>query len=342
MGGCVTKGRFQAQVVESQSLAEHLKQEQLKSAGLEKEAEGLKRRLEEANRQAARKEDEFSSTIRKLESQIEETRSAASKREKELSDKVAVLEQQLALALEMGNKAERELKGEMVRMKGAFEEADQAQQARIEDLQAELAQREGALLELQDRLTIQAEEVAKLTGALQITEAEAAQRERELQEATQTREDLIGKLQKEIQEGSITISQMKDRLSVEIVDKILFPSGSDQITGEGKEVLKKVSGILKEVKENNIRIEGHTDNVPIGPRIKDRFSTNWELSTSRATQVVRYLVAQGIDPEKLLAAGMSQFRPVASNETPEGRQRNRRIEIVLFPKDIQEIAAAVE
>jgi chemotaxis protein MotB len=308
--GCVTKGRYQEQVSQSQSLSERLQKERGKSAGLEKEVTDLKGRMTT------------------LESEMEEAKRAAALREKEFTSDVAVLEQQLAVARESKNKTEQQLKDEIIRMKGASEEANQSQQTTIEALRNQLAD--------------QTQEIARLKGALLVTEEEAAKRERELQEATQTREDLIGKLEKEISEGSIKISQLKDKLSVEIVDKILFPSGSDQITGEGKGVLKKVSDILKGVKENNIRIEGHTDDVPIGAKLKDRFPSNWELSTSRATQVVRYLSDQGIDPQKLHAVGLSQYHPVTSNETPEGKQRNRRIEIILFPKDIEEIAKAVE
>jgi len=308
--GCVARGKYQAQVAESQTLSERLKNEQEKRAG--------------------------------LESELADAKNAAARREKELSDRAAVLEQQLAVAKESKNKTEEQLKDEMIRMKGASEEAIQMQQGLIDKLKEDLEKRNLAVAALQDRIAGQAQEISRLNDALQVTEEEAAKRERELREATQAREDLIGKLEKEINEGSIKISQLKDRLSVQIVDKILFPSGSDQITGEGKEVLKKVGDILKGVKENNIRIEGHTDNVPIGAKLKDKFPSNWELSTSRATQVVRYLADEGIDPEKLQAVGMSQYSPVAPNDTPEGKQRNRRIEIILFPMDIQGIATSVE
>lgn len=245
-----------------------------------------------------------------LEKSLEEARAAASKREKDL----ALLEQQLSLAKETGNKTEQELRDQMLQMKGTFEETDQSRQAMIN----------------------------RLEEALKVTEEEAARRERELRESEKTHQELIGELQKEITDGSVKITQLKDRLSVEIVDKILFASGSDQVTSEGKGVLKKVSDILKNVKENSIRIEGHTDNVPIGPRLAGKFPSNWELSASRATQVVRYLSELGISPENLSAVGLAEYRPVAPNDTPEGKQRNRRIEIVLYPKDLQEIVSSVE
>jgi chemotaxis protein MotB len=159
-----------------------------------------------------------------------------------------------------------------------------------------------------------------------------AERAEQLEKATQTYQDLTKKLEKEIQEGQIEITEMKNRLTVTMVDKIIFPSGSANISKEGKKVLDKVIDILKDVKDKRIQVEGHTDNVPIVSSLKKRFPTNWELSTARATEVVRYLQeAGGIDPKLLSATGYSEHQPVASNETEKGKRKNRRIEIVLLP-----------
>jgi chemotaxis protein MotB len=154
----------------------------------------------------------------------------------------------------------------------------------------------------------------------------------QLEKATQTYQDLQQKLEKEIQEGKIKLTEMKNRLTMTMVDKILFPSGSAEISREGKNVLDKVVTILKEVKDKRIQVEGHTDNVRIYSAIKAKYPTNWELSTARATQVVRYLQEQGgLDPKVLSATGYSEYQPVAPNDTDEGRAQNRRIEIVLLP-----------
>jgi chemotaxis protein MotB len=103
-------------------------------------------------------------------------------------------------------------------------------------------------------------------------------------------------------------------------------------------VLKKVGAILGEVKDKEIRIEGYTDNVPIGENLRKRFPTNWELSTQRATNVLRFLEEQaGVDGARLSAVGYGPFRPLADNQTPEGRAQNRRIEIVLVPQDVKEV-----
>jgi len=124
---------------------------------------------------------------------------------------------------------------------------------------------------------------------------------------------------------------MKNRLTMTMVDKILFASGSAQIHKEGRAVLDKVDSILKDVKDKRIQIEGHTDNKAIVSSLKKKFPTNWELSTARATEVVKYLQEHGIDPGLLSATGYAENQPIASNDTEEGRQKNRRIEIVLLP-----------
>ena len=162
--------------------------------------------------------------------------------------------------------------------------------------------------------------------------SQQAQKAEQLEKATQTYQDLTKKLEKEIQEGKVEITEMKNRLTMIMVDKIIFPSGSDDISKEGKVVLDKVVSILKDVKDKRIQIEGHTDNVRIVSALKKRFPTNWELSTARATEVVRYLQEKGgIDPVLLSATGHSEYQPVASNDTEEGKHKNRRIEIVLLP-----------
>jgi chemotaxis protein MotB len=154
---------------------------------------------------------------------------------------------------------------------------------------------------------------------------------------TGTYDSLVSELKDEIKQGEIEVTQLRDKLSVSMVEKVLFDSGSAQIKKKGEKVLDRVANILKKVTDKEIRIEGHTDNVPIGPNLANKFPTNWELSTARATNVVRYLVEKGIDSNLLSAAGYSEYRPVAGNETETGKAKNRRIEIVLIPPDIDRV-----
>jgi chemotaxis protein MotB len=170
-------------------------------------------------------------------------------------------------------------------------------------------------------------------------EKQRAIREKEhaMAEMKQTYDSLVSELNDEIKKGEIAVTQLKDKLSLSMVEKILFDSGSADIKQNGKAVLDRVAEILRKVTDRQIRIEGHTDNVPIGAVLAAKFPTNWELSTARSTTVVRYLQDKGIDPALLSATGYSEYSPVASNETDEGKAKNRRIEIVLIPLDVDRI-----
>jgi chemotaxis protein MotB len=171
---------------------------------------------------------------------------------------------------------------------------------------------------------------------LKITSREVStEKELELQKVKGTYEDLIKEMKQEIDQGDIKITQAVDRLSVNLVEKILFDSGESELKPEGLKIIKRVGDILKGVSDKQIRVEGHTDNVQIGTRMKHKYPTNWELSTARATNVIRYLQDNvGIKAKHLSAAGFADSKPVTSNRTQKGKAQNRRIEIVLLPLDV--------
>jgi chemotaxis protein MotB len=198
---------------------------------------------------------------------------------------------------------------------------------KIAELRAKLSNREVEIFSLQKRMDELAQEKTRAI----------AEMEKSIAEIKRTHDSLMAEMQNEIKAGEVTITQLKDKLTLSMVEKILFDSGSAEIKPNGKKVLDRVAAVLKQVTDKQIRIEGHTDNVPIGPKIIDKFPTNWELSTARATTVTRYLQDGGIDPQLLSACGYSENRPVASNDTEEGRSKNRRIEIVLIPKDFVKV-----
>ncbi len=171
---------------------------------------------------------------------------------------------------------------------------------------------------------------------------QAVEDEKRFNEALRENQRIAAKLE-ELQAGKVDVRQLRDRLTITMVDRVLFESGSDRITTEGMGVLNKVGAALKEVRNRQIRVSGHTDNVQIGPSLKSQFKTNWELSTARATSVVRYLVDHAaLDPHLLTAVGHAYTQPVAANDTEEGRARNRRIEIGLYPKDLTSIVRELE
>ncbi|MDP2381473.1 MAG: OmpA family protein [Nitrospirota bacterium] len=179
-------------------------------------------------------------------------------------------------------------------------------------------------------------------AALKRLEQEKAAKDAEIKRLAGTYEDLAASLRSEIAQGDIKIKQVQDRLTINVVDRILFDSGSAKIKPAGLKVMKTVGDVLKKITDKQIRIEGHTDNVPIGVGLKDRFASNWELSTARATSVVRYLIDEGgVAPEFLTAAGHADTQPVVANTSDEGRAQNRRIEIALYPKDLRSIAEGI-
>ncbi len=203
--------------------------------------------------------------------------------------------------------------------------------------------------ELGAQIAAMREQIAEKEMALSAKDAEIAalkqekelalqEKEKSIAEMKKTYNSLVGEMNEEIKKGEITITQLKDKLTVNMVEQILFDSGSAEIKKNGKKVLDRVAEILKQVTDKQVRVEGHTDNVPISPRLAVKFPTNWELSTARATTVARYLQDKGIDPKLLSACGYSEFRPVASNDTEEGRAKNRRIEISLVPREIESSA----
>ena len=185
---------------------------------------------------------------------------------------------------------------------------------------AELRQRVGALESDNTRLT------------QELTEAQKA-REEKVREVSSTYEQLMAKMKGEIDKGQVTISELKGKLTLNMVEAILFDSGKAEVKPEGLVVLGKVIEVLKPVTGKSIRIEGHSDNQSIVGALTQRYPTNWELSAARAINIARYLQKQGVDPANLSSAAFGEFKPVADNATPEGRAKNRRIEIVLVPKE---------
>jgi chemotaxis protein MotB len=158
-------------------------------------------------------------------------------------------------------------------------------------------------------------------------------KEVEVRKVSKTYEDLLSEMKGEIAQGQIAITELKGKLTVDVLDKILFDSGQTEIRPEGLLVLKRVVDILITVTDKVIRVEGHTDSIPISGALAKRYPTNWELSAARALNVTRYLEKEGVDPTLLAAVAFGEYQPVADNDTPEGRAKNRRIAIILLPKE---------
>jgi chemotaxis protein MotB len=128
--------------------------------------------------------------------------------------------------------------------------------------------------------------------------------------------------------GKLQVEIRENRMIVRLGDKILFDPGKTDLKPEGKDALKQVAAVLKEIPNRNYQVAGHTDNIPIKSA---KFRSNWDLSTARAVEVVNFMIAAGLDPKRLSAAGYADESPVAANDTPENKAKNRRIEITLVP-----------
>lgn len=156
-------------------------------------------------------------------------------------------------------------------------------------------------------------------------------KQHEIERLKEVKRSLEQRLRKEMQAEDVKLDIREKGLVITVLDRVLFDSGKAKLKPGSYNILDKVARILKaEVPDKKVGIEGHTDNQPIK---YSGWKSNWELSTARALNVLHYFEDdKGIDPERLTAIGYGPYRPVASNETPEGRQKNRRVEIVILPE----------
>ena len=137
-------------------------------------------------------------------------------------------------------------------------------------------------------------------------------------------------LKDEVVAGKIRINEIQNGIRVDVSNQLLFRSGSAILSEQGRDVILRLAKQLREGDET-ISVEGHTDNVMIGAALESQYPSNWELAGARAARVVRRLSAEGVDPLRLRAVSRGPFYPQASNDTAEGRSRNRRTEILLRP-----------
>lgn len=181
------------------------------------------------------------------------------------------------------------------------------------------------------------EDQEKLIRETQAKISELERKQEELKAEAQGNEALMSELRDKIgnlkDSKKILLQQIEDKTLITLPDAILFSSGSNMLSKAGEEVLKSISGVLNQYSDRPICIEGHTDNILISPRLKEKYTTNWELSVARAIEVMYYMVGRfGIEQNRVSVKGYGPFKPVASNATPEGRADNRRVVIVIAPK----------
>jgi chemotaxis protein MotB len=224
---------------------------------------------------------------------------------------------------------------------GTYEKLEAEKAQEIDALQSQRAALDGERRSLQQEKALLEKDKAALEReqAMLRAQNEALEGERRklLEASKQSRaqyDSLARELNQEVQKGQLQVRQYKDMLTVDVAEQLFFDSGRATLKETGKEVLKKVADAIKSYDDKAIRVVGHTDNVPISGALQKTYASNWELSVARATTVVRFLQESGIEPERLVATGRAEYAPIAENESSEGRQKNRRIEITLINRNL--------
>ncbi|MFH1465264.1 MAG: OmpA family protein [Pseudomonadota bacterium] len=223
-----------------------------------------------------------------------------------------------------------QLKGRLEALEGQVAELA----ARGSSAQAAKEQLEAAVAALRGEVAAAEDQARETRARLEEIKAE----KEKLEAKTAEYDELMASMEAEIASGQVKITELAGKLTVNLSNAILFDSGSYVLRADGQEALKKVAGVLAKVKDRDIRVEGHTDNVPV--RAGAAFADNWALSSLRASTVVALLVANGVDPGNVQAVGYGEHHPLQPNDSAEGRAANRRTEIVLAPR--LQIRGAVE
>ncbi|MBD0305837.1 MAG: OmpA family protein [Nitrospiraceae bacterium] len=339
------ESKLSAEQAKAAALNEHMQTLTARTMKAEEEIARLEKQVGQLEAEKARGE-ELAMRLSERDQQIGSLRQAVSDRDSVAGRVVALTEK-----LDAANQRITELTAEL---SSVAERAILAEEDR-DRLTSHVAQQQAALANAEHELDRLRQEQTALQTALQQQEerdqkALAAEKTRLEQERVakkegsqrlaKTQEELSQALQSEIAKGEALVQPTGDRLTMIVIDRVLFDSGSVKIKPDGLKVLKRISEVLKTLPDKHIRVEGHTDNVPMASRFRERYPTNWEFSIARATSVVRYLIEQGgLNREQVSASGHADTKPIAANDSEEGRAANRRIEITLIPKDQTVVAS---
>ncbi len=214
-----------------------------------------------------------------------------------------------------------------------FETEVSSRDAMIAKLQEDLESSQSEIELINNKFTSKQDEIEKVHHQLLDLKGQKVLAESKIDNLQSTYDALVSDLEKQVENREVTIKAFEEKISVTFVDSVLFDLGKATITEEGRGNLKRVGDILKKVKSKQIRIIGHTDNIPIQSKYHYKFPSNWELSTARAAAVVRYFQNKiNLDPKNLEAVGRSFYEPIMGNDTEAGRAQNRRVNIIIAPK----------
>jgi len=213
-------------------------------------------------------------------------------------------------------------------------------QAETRKILAELQKAQADLMQREDSLAILEKEFLAKKKALDLLSQQLAEKDyayQQMRKELDRKDSAMNALRNSVADAlvgfendGLTITRKNGRVYVSMENKLLFPSGSFTINPKGADAIKKLAKVLEEHPDIRILVEGHTDNVPYSG--KGNLVDNWDLSAKRATSIVRIFTSNSsVDPNRITAAGRGEFSPIASNETAEGRAKNRRTEIILVP-----------
>jgi chemotaxis protein MotB len=236
-------------------------------------------------------------------------------------------------------------RGKHNRIVGALESERSQLSTRVADLERSNTALGGERLKLLDEMEDLrmareglATDVAQLEKTRDLLSSHLREREAQVAELSKLSgnyEQLVKDLESEVASGQIQITQLREGLRLNLAQDILFRSGSTTLEPYGVKLLMKVSSQLSKFPQQ-VEVQGHSDDVPLSKSLAQRWGSNWELAAARAAQVVRLFEAEGVDPSRLRAVSYGPHNPVADNDSPDGRARNRRIEIRLIPIEAAE------
>ncbi|MBN2359235.1 MAG: OmpA family protein [Deltaproteobacteria bacterium] len=221
--------------------------------------------------------------------------------------------QTLEQALAAAENEKKELEAEQARL--------QEEQKRLQGEQARLSDELATVVKDKSKLKASVDDMKKALEELQARKAEAEKRIAEYK-------TLLGRFKSLIDAGKLKVKIVDGRMVVALATDVLFPSGSAQLSKDGQAAIAEVASVLASIPDRKFQVEGHTDNVPIKTAL---YKSNWDLAAARAVTVVNKMVEASMPPDRISAASFGEHKPVAANETPEGRTQNRRIEIVVVP-----------
>lgn len=200
-------------------------------------------------------------------------------------------------------------------------------------LNRDMAQQQEQLLIIQENL----ERTRKLNDSLSVSLAERERKVKELEQILERKDKVVTDLKNRItsallnfKENDLTITVKNGKVYVSLAEQLLFGSGSIEVDQKGVTALQQLAKAIKDQKDLNIMVEGHTDNVPVSKK-SQYMQDNWDLSVMRATSITKILTKAGVSPQQITAAGRGEYIPLASNDAPQNKQKNRRTEIIITP-----------